>query len=132
LSLLLFLSMIRRRPTSPLFPYTTLFRSLLSGPDDRLRPYRLAVGERVDRARLQAPERLPRHVRVRAEVLAARNGALPRLPSRPRDRKSTRLNSSHVAISYAGFCLKKKKQPSQAPLSAPRIAGAAEEKNHFD
>src|SRR5690625_6345274 len=79
--LLLFL-MIRSPPSSTLFPYTTLFRS----PHGR--PAR----------RPGAPRAHPR--------LAAR--ARRRAGRRLRDRKSTRLNSSHVAISYAVFCLKKK------------------------
>src|SRR5436309_9037030 len=82
----LFFLMARRPPRSTLFPYTTLFRSLLEDPPDRSR--RRAVRARIRRT-------LPPLGRVR----------LPR----PRDRKSTRLNSSHVKISYAVFCLKKKK-----------------------
>src|SRR5438034_6000155 len=77
--------MIRRPPRSPLFPYTTLFRSR---------------DERVRRADPSGPRRVPR-----------RRGAVPqeRRVDR-RDRKSTRLNSSHTVISYAVFCLKKKKK----------------------
>src|SRR6266702_236061 len=76
-----FFLMIRRPPRSTLFPYTTLFRSL--------RP----------RAQTAAPASSdPRADRARAA------------PRRRRDRKSTRLNPSHVAISYAVFCLKKKKK----------------------
>src|SRR5438094_6514801 len=76
--------MIRRPPRSTLFPYTTLFRS---------GEFRSHVGREGDR----------------------RVGAEPRPPSprprgRGRDRKSTRLNSSHRTISYAVFCLKKKKK----------------------
>src|SRR5215510_15281527 len=74
-----FFLMIRRPPRSTLFPYTTLFRS-----------------RRDSRA---GSPRGPRSPRCRAGARATR---------RP-DRKSTRLNSSHVAISYAVFCLKKKK-----------------------
>src|SRR2546427_4983170 len=87
--------MIRRPPRSTLFPYTTLFRSGAAlGNTSRRIPTgrRGACGRnRVDRA--LAPRR------------AARAGG--RLP---RDRKSTRLNSSHSQISYAVFCLKKKKK----------------------
>src|SRR2546430_7856983 len=71
--------MIRRPPRSTLFPYTTLFRS----------PERVCVHARL----LWGPDR-------------QRD---PGAPIRPRDRKSTRLNSSHSQISYAVFCLKKKK-----------------------
>src|SRR3712207_7491528 len=88
--------MIRRPPRSTLFPYTTLFRS---GP---AREARLGPLER----RLQ---RLRRQV-DRAQLA----GALEPLAAAPdahhlQDRKSTRLNSSHANISYAVFCLKKKK-----------------------
>src|SRR5438045_7650750 len=76
--------MIRRPPRSTLFPYTTLFRSC------------------VFVAPLWRPAR-PRRGR-HARDLAARR------PRRGRDRKSTRLNSSHLGISYAVFCLKKKKK----------------------
>src|SRR2546427_4230868 len=87
--------MIRRPPRSTLFPYTTLFRSVrLRAADERL-------GERLGlvRERMACPELvLVRH----GVVLAIRSR------TRPRDRKSTRLNSSHSQISYAVFCLKKK------------------------
>src|SRR5256885_14889499 len=88
--LFFFFLMIRRPPRSTLFPYTTLFRSARPGrPRGRL-------------AR-QRPHRQP-----------ARRGARPAVPpcaahGAMGDRKSTRLNSSHLVISYAVFCLKKKK-----------------------
>src|SRR5437660_5536814 len=82
--------MTRRPPRSPLFPYTTLFRSITGGPP--------AV--RLERASLRLGGR-PIWTDVSLTVA---------IGSPPRDRKSTRLNSSHVAISYAVFCLKKKKQ----------------------
>src|SRR5206468_12370600 len=79
----------RQPPTSTLFPYTTLFRSLL-----------------------QEEVRRP----VQRHRLAGRPGPLPRVAGRVvrvrLDRKSTRLNSSHDQISYAVFCLKKKKKTS--------------------
>src|SRR2546430_7808099 len=75
--------MIRRPPRSTLFPYTTLFRSAADPPEYRLPPLRLS----------------------RRRDISARAGAVPQ-----RDRKSTRLNSSHSQISYAVFCLKKKKE----------------------
>src|SRR3712207_7906156 len=89
--------MIRRPPRSTLFPYTTLFRSR----DAALRPARQRVAvvhghaERVLRRLDQA-----QHRRVPAGELT----------QRLLDRKSTRLNSSHANISYAVFCLKKKKK----------------------
>src|SRR2546429_7835165 len=76
-----FFLMIRRPPRSTLFPYTTLFRSGMAW--DTVRPCR---------------------VRIRCP-----SSTLPHRPSEhSRDRKSTRLNSSHGYISYAVFCLKKK------------------------
>src|SRR2546427_9078043 len=83
--------MIRRPPRSTLFPYTTLFRSL-------------HVPETVDG--LQEGEVR----RVDDRPLDPSDMGLDRGPCR--DRKSTRLNSSHSQISYAVFCLKKKKKPS--------------------
>src|SRR5260221_9208442 len=83
--------MIRRPPRSTLFPYTTLFRSW---PGTR---------SNVRRACKRAASVQPHHARI-AEAA--------RLQAR-RDRKSTRLNSSHTVISYAVFCLKKKKKNSQ-------------------
>src|SRR2546429_2983901 len=90
-----FFLMIRRPPRSTLFPYTTLFRS----PAARLAAVLLAVD-----APLRQRPGLPELRRPGADQLAA--GLLRCQP----DRKSTRLNSSHGYISYAVFCLKKKKQ----------------------
>src|SRR5437660_3099247 len=90
--------MLRRPPRSTLFPYTTLFRSLR---DDLRLHQRLVDAEgRPDRGLRLPPAALHGPARTRDRRGAARTG---------RDRKSTRLNSSHVAISYAVFCLKKKK-----------------------
>src|SRR5256885_10378581 len=82
--------MIRRPPRSTLFPYTTLFRSRSASCDDG----RLADDER------------------HAADLVSQHAARPRFAraGEQRDRKSTRLNSSHLVISYAVFCLKKKKK----------------------
>src|SRR5437764_11581875 len=97
--------MIRRPPRSTLFPYTTLFRS------DQVRTIEL-VRARAERLHQQPMgERNPLQI---AHVLAS-GRELPSLLFRPAeqgrelDRKSTRLNSSHRCISYAVFCLKKKK-----------------------
>src|SRR5437773_8989462 len=79
--------MIRRPPRSTLFPYTTLFRSLRAGQT----------------ARADAETQLD-------AVLHRDRAAQERV-----DRKSTRLNSSHITISYAVFCLKKKKNKQQNP-----------------
>src|SRR2546427_9162930 len=95
--------MIRRPPRSTLFPYTTLFRSVQFGTD----------------------ERLPVRAQDAAGVGGFRGGLLRRAGGvsdrriRGRDRKSTRLNSSHSQISYAVFCLKKKKSPEQLHRDAP-------------
>src|SRR5438105_5833287 len=87
--------MLRRPPRSTLFPYTTLFRS---------------PGTAV--ARLQRQHRLLRSLHP-----------ADRLSDRPlQDRKSTRLNSSHEWISYAVFCLKKKKKTNNASIHATTIA----------
>src|SRR3712207_7675355 len=91
--------MIRRPPRSTLFPYTTLFRSMASGRDTHDR--RRAVSDSLER--LQQGRRSTRGKAGHAEAKP------PVLHAAPLDRKSTRLNSSHANISYAVFCLKKKK-----------------------
>src|SRR3712207_7710696 len=98
---LLFFLMIRRPPRSTLFPYTTLFRSGEQLAHDQALVERqlLRAADLVDFVPLAGEE----HDVVRARQ---REGAGDRLP----DRKSTRLNSSHANISYAVFCLKKKKR----------------------
>src|SRR3712207_7587899 len=91
--------MIRRPPRSTLFPYTTLFRSDDARAVARERREAYAdVGLRVGRSRDDERER------ARADVVRVYAGRVGE-----RDRKSTRLNSSHANISYAVFCLKKKK-----------------------
>src|SRR5207249_12295201 len=101
-----FLSQLLPRPPSPtLFPYTTLFRSPTHPvPHPRRRPGSRACATRSARSD-RGSAALGRHSALR------RPPAPPARPPRPspRDRKSTRLNSSHVSISYAVFCLKKKK-----------------------
>src|SRR2546430_12553626 len=97
---IIFFLMIRRPPRSTLFPYTTLFRSSFEAFA------RTLLGDREGALRLLT------------EQIAANP-----------DRKSTRLNSSHSQISYAVFCLKKKKQPSdsnpcqtyEVPVRYPRL-----------
>src|SRR5690242_20841596 len=96
--------MARRPPTPTLFPYTTLFRSRAAAATDgeaRLAARRAGgrAARRVDRARDAADGPAP----ARARRAGAGRGRVPRA-----DRKSTRLNSSHMSISYAVFCLKKK------------------------
>src|SRR2546422_1833531 len=96
-----FFLMIRRPPRSTLFPYTTLFRSVAPAPRERVLQLALVESE-VDRVGREAP-------------IGAGRDAFPQRLHEPdlaalkRDRKSTRLNSSHGYISYAVFCLKKKK-----------------------
>src|SRR4051812_49720551 len=96
-----FFLMIRRPPRSTLFPYTTLFRSRPNRP-------------------LQ-----PAQLRRDLLTLRRRRSITPQLRRR-RDRKSTRLNSSHMSISYAVFCLKKKKKKTHTTSNskqAPPIRG---------
>src|SRR3712207_7025707 len=102
--------MIRRPPRSTLFPYTTLFRSLeqQQGLADRGARGPEAPGQGLGAQPLARGEHAleDRVAQLVAHPAGARAGTLP-------DRKSTRLNSSHANISYAVFCLKKKKQQTQ-------------------
>src|SRR2546430_8591743 len=95
--------MIRRPPRSTLFPYTTLFRSPST----------------------------PLHGRT-ADARGLLGGTPKPVPGGTRDRKSTRLNSSHSQISYAVFCLKKKKQPLLEALiaKAPHNPGTSNDTCH--
>src|SRR5207249_12055678 len=92
-------SNVRRPPRSTLFPYTTLFRSWGFHRDGN---------HKVTRSPYQGPESFPLPARDQDGPLRGRM-LRERLPAPWKDRKSTRLNSSHVSISYAVFCLKKKK-----------------------
>src|SRR3712207_7731400 len=94
--------MIRRPPRSTLFPYTTLFRSSPRLEDWGALGRQIAVSS-IEREREESG--YARSLRF-VEILAERAGE---------DRKSTRLNSSHANISYAVFCLKKKKIPNNSP-----------------
>src|SRR5690349_22982495 len=96
--------MVARPPAPALFPYTTLFRSLLDALHQRARQ-RGGGGSRAEPA-----VHVGSAVRAREAVQElARHSALLAAQERDAvDRKSTRLNSSHVEISYAVFCLKKK------------------------
>src|SRR2546429_5457163 len=95
-----FFLMIRRPPRSTLFPYTTLFRSRLHGRSEERPQREVLAGADVSGG---AGERLRRDGCQRLRVVQGEQA-----PHRG-DRKSTRLNSSHGYISYAVFCLKKKK-----------------------
>src|SRR5260221_1932258 len=95
--------MIRRPPRSTLFPYTTLFRSYLFGSRARGKAQRWSdIDVAIDPAK-SLPSGLLSNIREALEE---------------RDRKSTRLNSSHTVISYAVFCLKKKKTKHRPPRQA--------------
>src|SRR3712207_6998169 len=98
--------MIRRPPRSTLFPYATLFRSAAEPAPKRVRPAKARVGDELTRgdhgpavAYLQRELGVPADGYFGAHTLAA-------VHQLQRDRKSTRLNSSHANISYAVFCLK--------------------------
>src|SRR5437868_7252805 len=99
--------MLPRPPRPPLFPYTTLFRSIMGVAEGRI--------SALDRVRTRR-KALPRLVELfhqdePVERVAVMHAEAPEEAQQLRaDRKSTRLNSSHVSISYAVFCLKKKKR----------------------
>src|SRR5687768_17777108 len=99
--------MIRRPPRSTLFPYTTLFRSQINGCS-------ACIYGGIDSAKKngETDERLH-------QVVAWRESDL--FTDAERDRKSTRLNSSHGYISYAVFCLKKKKKDKEEQTSNTQI-----------
>src|SRR5256886_3588099 len=107
--------MIRRPPRSTLFPYTTLFRSHISAaaPAD-VRGERARLGV----ARLAAPP--PHQVQRRGGGDRGADHARRHGLAVGRDRKSTRLNSSHSQISYAVFCLKKKKKINNRTAPVPQ------------
>src|SRR5690606_42135943 len=91
----LFFLMIRRPPRSTLFPYTTLFRSMPDDYEEKLAFYRSSFDSTGPTAMIDTPYSM-------AAI---------------KDRKSTRLNSSHVKISYAVFCLKKKKKKKKKKIN---------------
>src|SRR5438128_5944783 len=91
--------MLRPPPISPLFPYTTLFRSVVALLLIEARSVHFLAGELVAR---------DLHLSLRRRrILGVRVFAYDQLAGKEIDRKSTRLNSSHGSISYAVFCLKK-------------------------
>src|SRR5256885_8081606 len=96
--------MIRRPPRSTLFPYTTLFRSLIDESDS-------------EQNRVLLPD----------EVL---HETPPQLTPLTEDRKSTRLNSSHLVISYAVFCLKKKNKIVTTSITNPQNSPYCELASH--
>src|SRR5690606_41085083 len=97
--------MVRRPPRSTLFPYTTLFRSYGGNYStfEELRAQQLSLQQAAFAKQQEKIAHLQKFIdRFKAKATKARQ-----------DRKSTRLNSSHVKISYAVFCLKKKKNKQQ-------------------
>src|SRR5689334_23688278 len=100
--------MIRRPPRSTLFPYTTLFRS----------PRRHLADVGRGRVRLRRHPRLPLPAGDHRRGRGLQGG-----DRRRADRKSTRLNSSHSSISYAVFCLKKKKKKNETHNIPTRLSG---------
>src|SRR2546426_9263187 len=102
--------MIRRPPRSTLFPYTTLFRSVA----DDAAPFLVGAGQEPR----DVAERQKRNVEGVAEAheASALHRGVDVEHSGERDRKSTRLNSSHLVISYAVFCLKKKNKNERAMI----------------
>src|SRR5205814_9862513 len=94
-----FFLIIRRPPRSTLFPYTTLFRS-------RVEVFEVPGSAAHEDAGVALRDAAVAQLHVGVAALAAQN----RAGGRNEDRKSTRLNSSHLGISYAVFCLKKKKK----------------------
>src|SRR5256885_10110517 len=95
--------MIRRPPRSTLFPYTTLFRSLQS-----VRRRRRDLVRRLSEDERAAAAAAAKDSKKRGREHLHNRDAEQRRHDPRRDRKSTRLNSSHLVISYAVFCLKKK------------------------
>src|SRR5258708_11755281 len=112
--------MIRRPPRSTLFPYTTLFRSIVEDAIALDQAVVAVVGERVQRHVAHDPD-------LGRGVLHGLDGVgddAVRVAGELADRKSTRLNSSHQIISYAVFCLKKKKiSRKEAPKSISAAIG---------
>src|SRR3712207_7654321 len=100
--------MIRRPPRSTLFPYTTLFRSRRAVGAHGRADYAPAVAHDLRGHEANASD-------VRVAILLAESQTLRE------DRKSTRLNSSHANISYAVFCLKKKKKKLTQPSSRTNV-----------
>src|SRR5260221_10306524 len=116
--------MIRRPPRSTLFPYTTLFRSVRDLVVGACEHQRLARGDGAAQGG---------HGAGRVEAVAAHARLRRGLAGQPAvgvqvDRKSTRLNSSHTVISYAVFCLKKKKKITQYEFECERVQSCSREK----
>src|SRR5262245_64052641 len=102
--------MTRRTPRHTLFPYTTLFRSRERTARHGARPRRREDAPRHDPLELLRAVARGGGARSHAGLLRTPRAAPDARERGERDRKSTRLNSSHLGISYAVFCLKKKKK----------------------
>src|SRR5438309_5032460 len=100
-----FSSLIPRPPRSTLFPYTTLFRSVARNALER------GLGALIRDAEVEPQVTAPLATTASAAAVA---------PTLQRDRKSTRLNSSHSSISYAVFCLKKKKKRERKRIKSDK------------
>src|SRR5688572_31198169 len=109
--------MTRRPPRSTLFPYTTLFRSKV----DKYEPVLYGAAKVIDGALSLVRRRGPNPDTQHDGKLVGANGQTAAAGTPLRDRKSTRLNSSHSQISYAVFCLKKKNKTLHLP-GAPHHA----------
>src|SRR5205814_4894161 len=106
-SLIFLRFLMRRHPRSPLFPYTTLFRSGVVIHALHRPPGGAVVGRAAEEdVGVAGAVVAPHGVQVAVELAVCGHGPEGVIPER--DRKSTRLNSSHLGISYAVFCLKKK------------------------
>src|SRR3712207_7277788 len=99
-----FFLMIRRPPRSTLFPYTTLFRSYFDKDRNESKKQFLILG-------------IMMLTMIALSIYSDISGKPYIKEGKDRDRKSTRLNSSHANISYAVFCLKKKKKVTTIPTS---------------
>src|SRR5690242_21125665 len=97
--------MLRRPPRSTLFPYTTLFRS----PMALVQLRHLLVDDALHQRKT--------HWRLSVKVTTGVTNSIGTIGAPRPDRKSTRLNSSHMSISYAVFCLKKKKKQTKPQLN---------------
>src|SRR5690554_7675446 len=106
--LVFFFLMIRRPPRSTLFPYTTLFRSAGPHPWDTMTPRERQVFTLMAQGQSNA--------------VIAKRLYISHRTAETQDRKSTRLNSSHVRISYAVFCLKKKNKTKNIYVNITHIS----------
>src|SRR5256884_6816418 len=117
--------MIRRPPRSTLFPYTTLFRSL---PNARIMVHQPSGGFQGQATDIMLHAQEILNLKKRLNEIYVKHTRQPL----KRDRKSTRLNSSHGYISYAVFCLKKKKDIQQpTSLLRPMLRSATDRELHL-